>query len=118
MAKTATGGQVTGFELISRRSLEFALKHNPGNADPIAEPHPWYVLMEFSSGRADGAIGETMEALLADGFEKELVLDAAIAQSDSQRAAFWKLRELLSDSHRPEGGSIKCAISAIGRANV
>src|SRR3546814_20256872 len=56
-------------------------------------------------------IGETMEALLADGFEKELVLDAAIAQSDSQRAAFWKLRELLSDSQRPEGGSIKCDIS-------
>ncbi|MFC3676419.1 FAD-binding oxidoreductase [Ferrovibrio xuzhouensis] len=111
MAKTATGGQVTGFELISRRSLEFALKHNPGTVDPVAEPHPWYVLMEFSSGRNDGAIGETMEALLADGFEKALVLDAAIAQSDGQRAAFWKLRELLSDSQRPEGGSIKCDIS-------
>src|SRR3546814_20936632 len=78
--------------------------------------------MEFSSGRADGAIGETMEALLANGFEKELVLDAAIAQSDSQRAAFWKLRELLSDSQRPEGGSIKCDTSVpvpkkIGRAS-
>src|SRR3546814_19954224 len=63
MAKTATGGQVTGFELISRRSLEFALKHNPGNADPIAETHPWYVMMEFSAGRADGPHGATLEAL-------------------------------------------------------
>ncbi|MBS4047104.1 MAG: FAD-binding oxidoreductase [Alphaproteobacteria bacterium] len=111
MAKAATGGQVTGFELISRISLDFALKHNPGTSDPVAEPHPWYVLMEFSSGRDDGNIGETMEAVLAEGFEKGLVLDAAIAQSDSQRAAFWKLRELLSSSQKPEGGSIKCDIS-------
>jgi FAD/FMN-containing dehydrogenase len=111
LAKSATGGQVTGFELVARRPLEFALKHNPGTVDPIAEIHPWYVLMEFSSGRDDGAIGATMEALLADGFEKGLVLDAAIAQSETQRAAFWKLRELLSDSQKPEGASIKCDIS-------
>jgi len=111
LSKAASGGQVTGFELISRRSLDFALKHNPGTVDPVAGLHPWYVLMEFSSGRNDGAIGETMEAVLADGFEKGLVQDAAIAQSDTQRAAFWKLRELLSSSQKPEGGSIKCDIS-------
>lgn len=111
LAKSASGGQVTGFELISRLSLDFALKHNPGTNDPLAERSPWYVLMEFSSGRDDGAIGETLEAVLADGYEKGLVTDAAIAQSDSQRAAFWKLRELLSNSQRPEGGSIKCDIS-------
>lgn len=111
LSKAATGGQVTGFELIARLPLDFALKHNPGTVDPLAEKYPWYVLMEFSSGRDDGNIGETMEAVLAEGFEKGLVLDAAIAQSDTQRAAFWKLRELLSNSQRPEGGSIKCDIS-------
>jgi D-lactate dehydrogenase (cytochrome) len=96
---------------MARRPLDFALKHNPGTVDPLAEQYPWYVLMEFSSGRDDGNIGETMEAVLADGFEKGLVLDAAIAQSDTQRAAFWKIRELLSSSQKPEGGSIKCDIS-------
>jgi FAD/FMN-containing dehydrogenase len=111
LSKAATGGQVTGFELMARLPLDFALKHNPGTSDPLAERYPWYVLMEFSSGRDDGAIGETMEAVLGEGLEKNLVLDAAIAQSDSQRAAFWKLRELLSNSQRPEGGSIKCDIS-------
>ena len=71
MAKAATGGQVTGFELISRISLDFALKHNPGTSDPVAEVHPWYVLMEFSSGRDDGNIGATMEAVLAEGGQLE-----------------------------------------------
>ncbi|HEY1723351.1 MAG TPA: FAD-binding oxidoreductase [Magnetospirillaceae bacterium] len=110
-SKTASGGQVTGFEIISRRSLEFALKHNPGTVDPLDKAHPWYVLMEFSSGIDNGTIGETLEAVLAEGFEKEAVTDATIAQSEAQRAAFWKLREVLSDSQKPEGASIKCDIS-------
>ncbi|WP_428248007.1 FAD-binding oxidoreductase [Ferrovibrio sp.] len=110
-AKAMSGGQVTGFELIARLPLDFALKHNPGTSDPIAARYDWYVLMEFSSGSDDGSIGATMEAVLGDGFEAGLVLDAAIAQSETQRVAFWKLRELLSNSQRPEGGSIKCDIS-------
>lgn len=111
MSKSATGGQVTGFELIPRIGLDYVLRHTPATADPIAERHPWYVLMEFSSGRDDGSIGTTMEAVLAEGFAKGLVLDAAIAQSDSQRAAFWKIREALSGAQKPEGGSIKTDIS-------
>ena len=37
--------------------------------------------------------------------------DAAIAQSDAQRAELWALRELISESQKPEGGSIKHDIS-------
>ena len=80
-------------------------------SDPIAERHPWYLVMEFSSGRDDGSINAALEAVLADGFERNLVLDAAIAQSEAQRAAFWKIREALSGAQKPEGGSIKCDIS-------
>jgi len=67
--------------------------------------------MEFSSGRDDGSIGTTLETVLADGFEKGLVLDAAIAQSEAQRTAFWKIREAMSSAQKPEGGSIKTDIS-------
>ncbi|WP_300298973.1 FAD-binding oxidoreductase [Ferrovibrio sp.] len=111
LAKAATGGQVTGCEIMPRIGLDYVLRHTPATSDPIAERHPWYLILEFSSGRDDGAIGETMEAVLAEGFEKGLVLDAAIAQSDAQRAAFWKIREAMSSSQKPEGGSIKCDIS-------
>lgn len=111
LAKAATGGQVTGCEIMPRIGLDYVLRHTPATSDPIAERHPWYLILEFSSGRDDGAIGETMEAVLAEGFEKGLVLDAAIAQSDAQRAAFWKIREAMSSAQKPEGGSIKCDIS-------
>lgn len=111
LGKAATGGQVTGCEMIPRMGLDFVLKHTPATSDPIQGRHPWYLIMEFSSGRDDGNIGSTMEAVLADGFEKGLVLDATIAQSESQRAAFWKIREAMSGAQKPEGGSIKCDIA-------
>jgi D-lactate dehydrogenase (cytochrome) len=52
-----------------------------------------------------------MTALLEAAMEQGLVTDAALAQSESQRAAFWSARELISESQKPEGGSIKHDIS-------
>lgn len=40
-----------------------------------------------------------------------LVSDAAITQNETQRLAFWELREKLSDSQKYEGGSIKHDVS-------
>ena len=42
---------------------------------------------------------------------RRLVADAALAQSDTQRAALWALRESLSEIQKREGGSIKHDIS-------
>ncbi|WP_341703734.1 FAD-binding oxidoreductase [Ferrovibrio sp.] len=111
LGKAATGGQVTGCEMIPRIGLDFVLRHTPATADPIQGRHPWYLIMEFSSGRADGSIDATLEAVLAEGFEKGLVLDATIAQSEAQRAAFWKIREAMSGAQKPEGASIKTDIA-------
>jgi FAD/FMN-containing dehydrogenase len=43
--------------------------------------------------------------------ENGWVTDAAIAQNDSQRAAFRRIREEISDAQKHEGGSIKHDIS-------
>src|ERR1700704_1538779 len=49
LANERAGGLVTGFELIPRIALEFAVRHAPACRDPLSDPHPWYVLMELSS---------------------------------------------------------------------
>jgi FAD/FMN-containing dehydrogenase len=49
--------------------------------------------------------------VLAAGAEAGLVADAAVAESLSQRKAFWRLRELLPELQKPEGGSIKHDVS-------
>ena len=52
-----------------------------------------------------------MEQALDDAMEEGLVTDAALAQNETQRLAFWELREKLSDSQKFEGGSIKHDVS-------
>src|SRR5919197_3391743 len=54
LAQERVGGTVTGFELIPRIALEFAVKHAPMCRDPLAGAHAWYVLLELSSQARDG----------------------------------------------------------------
>ena len=105
------GNGLTAFELIGDRPIHFALKHLPGAVRPLADDWPWYVLMEISSGRSAEEARSTIEEILTEGLEVGLVGDAAIAESLAQSAAFWKLREDISDAQKPEGASIKHDIS-------
>ncbi len=111
LAEDATGGLVTGFELMPRIGLEFVIRHLAGASDPLAAPSPWYVLLELSSGGDGDRLAQALEALLATAMDKGLVGDAAIARSEAQRAGFWRLRESMSDVQRLEGGSIKHDVS-------
>ncbi len=110
-ARKAAGPSLTGFELLPRISIDFVLRHVPGNRDPLAEPHPWYVLLEISSPRSEADAAEMMEQTLSNGFEAGNVADAAIASSLAQIDAMWKIRHDISEAQRPEGGSIKHDIS-------
>src|SRR5258708_22299048 len=48
-----------------------------------------------------------MEAYLGEALEQGLVLDAALAQNETQARAFWGLRENHSEAQKREGPSIK-----------
>jgi len=110
LALARAGSSLTSFELMPRIALEFDLRHLPGARDPLSSPHPWYVLAELF-GDDDARTRELMESLLADGMEKNLVIDATISESREQRNQLWKLRTAMSDVQKPEGGSIKHDIS-------
>ncbi len=107
LARERAGKSLTAFELMPRIGLEFALRHGSGGRDPLAAPHPWYVLMEYSSAQSQEDADAAIEAIFAAGLEAELVEDGALAQSLEQAAAFWYLRETLSEVQKLEGGSIK-----------
>jgi FAD/FMN-containing dehydrogenase len=101
LAQDMSGNRVVGFELIAEIALQFSIRH-AGVRHPLAEASPWYVLAELSDP-VPGAMMAIFEAAMARG----LVTDAALAQSDAQRHDFWTARELISESQKPEGGSIK-----------
>ncbi len=109
-AKEITGGAVESFELIGRLGMELAVKHFPGAREPLESRPPWSVLIEIASGEP-GAAEAGMERLLEAGLQEGLVLDAAIAQTETQAKAFWALRENQSAAQKPEGPAWKHDIS-------
>ncbi|MGN6410854.1 MAG: FAD-binding oxidoreductase [Nitrobacter sp.] len=109
ISQAEAAGSLTSFELLSGICVDICVRHGPDVRDPFGKRHPWYVLMEISSSRDDAAA--TLEAILRRGMADGTVEDAVIAASLQQRAAFWKLREVIPMAQKPEGGSIKHDIS-------
>lgn len=103
-AKALTGGAVEAFEIMSRAGVELTVKHILGVRDPLAEAHPWYVLIEVS-GADDAAAQVALEGLLSDAFGADLIVDAVVAQSGQQRAELWRLREEHTAAQRAAGSS-------------
>jgi FAD/FMN-containing dehydrogenase len=110
IASERAGGDVTSFELMVRLGIDAVLQYDSVARDPLSDRHPWYVLIELSSQMRTG-LRDTMEAILADGAERGLVADAAIADSLEQTRAFWRVREMFGEVQRQVGGSIKHDIS-------
>jgi len=110
LVQKRTGGAATTFELMKRLAIEFAVKNGVDCRDPLDEPHPWYVLLELSSSQA-GGVRDALENALEAGIEAGLVENATVAESLAQRQSYWRLRELLPEAQKPEGGSIKHDVS-------
>ena len=103
----ASGDRVSSFELIPRLAVELTTHHIPGVSEPLTGRHEWYVLCELSSSRADDALAAVLEAALGAALERGTVLDAALAQSERERGAFWRLREHIPEAQRLDGASLK-----------
>jgi D-lactate dehydrogenase (cytochrome) len=111
LARAASADLLTGFELMPRIGIEFALRHVPGLADPLGQAFPFHALVELSSPSADSDVDALLETLLGKAMESGLIGDGAIAMSEAQRRAFWRLREGLVEAQKYEGGSIKHDVS-------
>jgi FAD/FMN-containing dehydrogenase len=109
-ARESFGAGVVSFELIPRIALDFVLRHAHNVRDPLDAVYPWYVLAEVAT-QTGGGLADAMTEWLGAAAEAGLIEDAAIAASGEQRAAFWRLREEISDVQKFEGGSIKHDVS-------
>jgi FAD/FMN-containing dehydrogenase len=106
----AVGSQLTAFEFLPRIGLDFVLTHATGTRDPFVDEHPWYVLMELTSGIED-TLEDVVESILSGAFETGRIGDATIARSEAEAQSLWRIRLLLSEVQKHEGGSIKHDVS-------
>lgn len=95
----ALGESISSFELMSATGLEYVFQHIEGARRPFAQTPVWSALIEVGQQGAR----EAFEAALGDAFEKEMILDAVLAESESQRAELWKLREEMPTANRIVG---------------
>ncbi|MEL6374590.1 MAG: FAD-binding oxidoreductase [Pseudomonadota bacterium] len=109
------GDALSACELMRRAIIDFLLEHVPGHsdplADPLAQPHPWYMLIEVSGQGAPDHLRAGLEDALARAMEQGLITDAVMATSQGQAARFWKMREDLAEAQKRAGVGIKHDVS-------
>ncbi len=108
--KDATGGAVAAFELMPKRGLDMVVEHVPGARHPLEGAPQWTVLIELTSAEKDRAAA-LMETALEGAFEKALLSDAVIAQSEAQAHEFWMLRESIPEGEKAHGKAAKHDVS-------
>jgi len=101
------GPALTAFEILPRIGVEFVLSHGSRVRDPFASPYPWYVLFDLTSPREGEELLRLAELTLGEGVEAGEIDSAVIASSVAQSEELWRLRELMSEVQKHEGGSIK-----------
>jgi FAD/FMN-containing dehydrogenase len=105
------GERLTGFELFSDFCLSLVLKHFADTSVPFPRRFPHYVLMELSDTQPGEGVRVLVEGMLEAALEGKTILDAVVAQNETQARAFWKLREFISEAQAHEGPNIKHDVS-------
>ncbi len=110
LARSRLGCGLTGFEVMSRFSLDLVAKHFPQLPQPLPGA-VWTALLEHSDTEGETQARMRFEALLGSALEQGVVNDAVVAESLAQSQGLWHLRESIPLAQPMEGLNIKHDIS-------
>ncbi len=95
----AMGGGLSSFEVMWRDFYELVTTPPSNNARPVPVEHTHFVICEaLGTGHADDA--ERFENTMGEALEKGLIVDAAVAKSEGERRAMWKIRDSVDQFFR------------------
>ena len=92
----ATGREVEAFEYMPRHYIDVHMARTAGAKEPFASKHDINILIEVGT-TTDADITETLQIIMADMMESGAVLDAFVAQNETQRRAMWDRREAAAE---------------------
>ena len=93
------GGGLSSFEVMWRDFYELVTTPPCTNARPVPVEHTHFVICEaLGTGHADDA--ERFENTMAEALEQGLIVDAAVAKSEGERRAMWKIRDSVDQFFR------------------
>ncbi len=102
---------IESFELMPEMCVARVCAHISGARRPLPTVSPWHVLVEFVTDTPGQSAREGLESLLGEALEAGLANDAVVAANVAQSAAFWKLRESISEAERASGPAMQHDIS-------
>ena len=102
---------ISSLEFFSDLGLEFVLRNIHDTKFPCQSRTPAYVLIELSTSSPQVQLHEMLESFLFQMFEKDWIVDGTVAANESQRMAFWRLRDEMPMGQAMEGAQIKHDIS-------
>lgn len=105
------GEFLTAIEFFSDVGLDIALKNIPELIFPLQNRALFYVLIEAGSGSKKVPIDLILTEVMEWGIDQGIVIDGALAMSEAQRSAFWRLREEQPEGQRRLGDQLKHDIS-------
>jgi FAD/FMN-containing dehydrogenase len=92
MLDARLGGQLSAFEALWPEFYELTTTAPARSSPLLPYGHGMYVLIE-ALGADPGADQERFERVLADALEREVIVDAVIAKSETERRKLWAPRE-------------------------
>ena len=99
--------RIESFELVPKSALDLVLQHIPNVQAPLAQSHPWNVLVEATV--PEGSPAPDLASALEDALD--LIDDAAIAANETQAEGMWRIRESISEAEKKDGPAAKHDIS-------
>ena len=86
---------LSAFEFMERRALQEVLTHR-GLRDPLSQQFGCYVLVEVELN--DPSDGDTVNTVFGEAYEKDLIQDVVVSESNAQAQELMNLRDLISET--------------------
>lgn len=89
-------------ELISGSELRIVRQIFPDMPFPFEQEDGWFLLIDIAS-KDTQQVNETLEAVLAGPLSSGVIDDVVVSVNETQRAAMWRLRHNVTESHKKYG---------------
>ena len=111
LTRAACGDRITSFEVCSRSELDLVYKHIADTRDPLEGRGDWVAMIELADMNGAQEQQELLEQAMGKAIEDGIASDVAIAASQAQSEAIWRIRHAVSEANVREGHSVSHDIS-------
>ena len=104
--------RLSAFEMLDAHQLDLVMAQVPGRQNPLPGAFAWHVLIELADVGPAQELEDALLQALEEAKGEDLLLDAAVAQSEAQRTAMWLVRHSVSEANKKAGVGLTtdCAV--------